>query len=52
MFSQWARTIVGAFKHVEADERDILKIELINDEAIKTWQEVELGQCMARVCSR
>jgi len=31
-----AGTFVGAFKHVEAGDRELLKIELISDEALKT----------------
>ena len=40
---------VGAFKHVGADDRDLLRIELISDEALKT-SEIE-GELLNRCVS-
>src|SRR5271167_4343203 len=38
--------LVGAFKHIGADDQDTLKIELISDEAVKT-SEIE-GEILNR----
>ena len=38
--------LIGAFKHIGADDRDTLKIELIGDEALKT-SEIE-GELLDR----
>jgi Fic family protein len=45
-FLRYSGEFVGAFRHVSADDRDTLKIELIGDEALKT-SEIE-GETLNR----
>src|SRR5262249_52427208 len=45
-FLRFSGEFIGAFKHVRPDEQDVLKIELISDEAVKT-SEIE-GEILDR----